>query len=52
MFDAVSRAGFPSTAVITWLGYDAPQRRSNGWNPGVDNAALKAEKVIKGFTAQ
>ncbi|QXV63537.1 alpha/beta hydrolase [Amycolatopsis sp. TNS106] len=25
MFDAANRAGSPSTSVITWLGYDAPQ---------------------------
>ena len=27
-------------------------RRSKGWNPAVDNAALKAEKVITWLTAQ
>jgi hypothetical protein len=33
---------------VTWQGREAMQvsRRSNHWNPAVDNAALKAEKVI------
>jgi hypothetical protein len=34
---------------VTWQNRPALQlsRRSNGWNASVDNAALKAEKVIK-----
>lgn len=37
-----------------WNGRAALQlsRRSNGWNPAIDNAALKAEKVIKWFTTK
>ncbi|MGI5243145.1 hypothetical protein [Dactylosporangium sp. CA-139066] len=33
---------------VTWRDQAALQlsRRSNGWRPGIDNAALKAEKVI------
>ena len=37
---------------VDWNGRAALQlsRRSNGWNPAIDNAALKAEKVIRWFT--
>ncbi|TQM84509.1 hypothetical protein FHX81_6957 [Saccharothrix saharensis] len=37
-----------------WRGRPALQlsRRSNHWNPAVDNAALKAEKVITWFAAK
>jgi hypothetical protein len=36
---------------VTWRDQPVLQlsRRSNGWRPGVDNAALKAEKVIVWF---
>ena len=39
---------------VDWHGRQALQlsRRSNGWNPGTDNAALKAEKVITWFTTK
>lgn len=39
---------------VDWNGRQALQlsRRSNGWNPATDNAALKAEKVITWFTAK
>jgi hypothetical protein len=35
-------------STTTWQNRPALQlsRRSNGWNPAVDSAALKAEKVI------
>lgn len=37
----------------TWQERAALQlsRRSNGWNPAIDNAVLKAEKVIQWFSA-
>jgi hypothetical protein len=36
---------------VDWNDRQALQlsRRSNRWNPATDNAALKAEKVIKWF---
>ena len=39
---------------VTWRDRPALQlsRRSNGWRPGLDNAALKAEKVIRWFAAR
>ncbi len=39
---------------VTWRDRPAMQlsRRSNGWKTGVDNAALKAEKVITWLAAQ
>jgi hypothetical protein len=39
---------------VTWQNRTAMQlsRRSNGWKPGIDNAALKAEKVITWLRAQ
>lgn len=39
---------------VSWQGRDALQlsRKSNGWNPALDNAALKAEKVITWLTTQ
>ena len=38
---------------VTWQEREALQlsRRSNGWNPAVDNAVLKAQKVIQWFSA-
>ncbi|MER6667410.1 hypothetical protein ABT256_22890 [Amycolatopsis japonica] len=44
----------PAIQTVDWNGRQALQlsRRSNGWNPALDNAALKAEKVIKWFTTQ
>jgi hypothetical protein len=38
----------PAVQSVTWQGRDALQlsRRSNGWNPRRDNAALKAVKVL------
>jgi hypothetical protein len=40
--------------TVDWQGWPALQlsRRSNGWRPGLDNAALKAEKVITWFTSR
>lgn len=40
--------------LVDWNGKQALQlsRRSNGWNSAIDNAALKAEKVIKWFTTK
>ena len=39
--------------LVDWQGHPALQlsRRSNRWNPAVDNVALKAEKVITWFAA-
>jgi hypothetical protein len=39
-------------STATWRDRPALQlsRRSNGWNPAVDNATLKAEKVITWLT--
>ena len=39
---------------VTWQGREAMQlsRRSSRWNPAVDNAALKAQKVITWLAAQ
>ncbi|WP_163508183.1 hypothetical protein [Fodinicola acaciae] len=39
---------------VDWCGRQALQlsRRSNRWNPAIDNAALKAEKVITWFTTK
>ncbi|HWO59383.1 MAG TPA: hypothetical protein VNO31_05045 [Umezawaea sp.] len=39
---------------LEWQGRQALQlsRRSNGWNPAIDNAALKAEKVIAWFASK
>lgn len=44
----------PAIQQVTWQDRPAMQlsRRSKGWNPAVDNAALKAEKVITWLTAQ
>lgn len=43
-----------AVSTADWNGRPALQlsRRSNGWNPNIDNAALKAEKVIRWFTTQ
>lgn len=40
--------------TVQWQGQPALQlsRRSNGWRPGLDNAALKAEKVIAWLTSR
>jgi len=39
---------------VTWQGRDALQlsRKSHGWNPAVDTAALKAEKVVTWLITQ
>jgi hypothetical protein len=39
---------------VTWQGRPALHlsRRSNGWNPALDNAAVKAEKVIAWLVTQ
>lgn len=46
----------PAIQTYDWPGRPGPgqqiSRRSNGWNPVVDNAALKAEKVITWLAAQ
>ena len=44
----------PAIQEVTWRERPAMQlsRRSSRWNPAVDNAALKAEKVITWLTAQ
>ena len=41
----------PAVQHVDWRGRQALQlsRRSNRWNPAVDNVALKAEKVIAWF---
>ena len=43
-----------AVSATEWRGRPALQlsRRSNSWNAAVDNAALKAEKVITWFTAK
>lgn len=49
-----SQAHGNAVQPVDWNGRQALQlsRRSNGWNPAIDNAALKAEKVIKWFTTK
>lgn len=44
----------PAIQQVTWRDRPALQlsRRSNGWNPALDNAALKAEKVITWLATQ
>jgi hypothetical protein len=44
----------PAIQQVTWRNRPALQlsRRSNGWNPALDNAALKAEKVIMWLVTQ
>ncbi len=39
---------------VNWQGREALQlsRKSNGWNPAIDTAALKAEKVIRWLATQ
>jgi hypothetical protein len=41
-------------SAVTWQGRQALQlsRRSQGWNPAVDTAVLKAEKVIQWLVTQ
>lgn len=40
--------------AVDWRGQPALQlsRRSNRWNPAIDNAALKAEKVVTWFAGR
>ena len=51
---ADGRAHGQGIQQVTWQGRDALQlsRKSNSWNPGVDTAALKAEKVIRWLATQ
>lgn len=44
----------PAVQQVSWQGRDALQlsRKSDGWNPAVDTAALKAEKVIRWLATQ
>jgi hypothetical protein len=48
------RAHGQAIQQVTWQGRDALQlsRRSNRWNPAMDTAALKAEKVIRWLATQ
>lgn len=48
------RAHGPGVQSVTWRGRPALQlsRRSNHWNPTLDNAALKATKVLRWFADQ
>jgi hypothetical protein len=48
------RAHGQAIQQVTWQGRDALQlsRRSSRWNPAVDTAALKAEKVIRWLATQ
>ena len=48
------RAHGQAIQQVTWQGRDSLQlsRKSNRWNPAVDTAALKAEKVIRWLSAQ
>ena len=51
---ADGQAHGPAVQSVIWQGRDALQlsRRSNRWNPHLDNAALKAQKVLSWFAAQ
>lgn len=44
----------PAVQPVSWQGRDALQlsRRSNRWNPHLDTAALKAQKVLTWFADQ
>lgn len=44
----------PAVQLVMWQGREALQlsRRSSRWNPELDNAALKAQKVLSWFAAQ
>jgi hypothetical protein len=48
------RAHGQAIQQVTWQGREALQlsRKSNGWNPEVDSAALKAQKVIRWLASQ
>lgn len=44
----------PAVQLVMWQGREALQlsRRSSRWNPALDNAALKAQKVLSWFADQ
>jgi hypothetical protein len=48
MFDAANRAGSPSTAVITWLGYDAPPDPARRAVPALGRRRVRIAAAVPG----